>query len=171
MERKVKMGMSAMMIVAITFIAMGVVFLPVGITSLVFNWSVEGSLMVFALVFGSVGSVFLIMGISFLAVEIRKRNTCNRLLHEGYCITGEVVSIDRNFNVQYGKYGHPYIVRCKYEDFNGTTHIFKSRNINHYPGNVSEGTPVRIYLDRNNPDSYKKYYMDIDEVLGNVVEH
>ena len=171
MERKAKMGMSALMIVAITFIAIGAVFLPIGIGSFVFGWSVEGSLMVFALVFGGVGSVFLIMGISFLAVEIKKCNTCNRLLREGYYITGEVVSVERNLAVQYGNHDHPYIVRCKYEDFNGTTHIFKSRNISRYPGNVSEGTPVRIYLDRNAPDSYKNYYMDIDEVLGNVVEH
>lgn len=171
MERKVKMGMSAMMIVAITFIVIGATFLPIGIASSMFAWSVEGSLIVFSLVFGSVGTVFLIMGISFLIVEIKKRNTCNRLLREGYYITGEVVSIDRNFNVQYGKHGHPYIVRCKYEDFNRTTHIFKSHNISRYPGKISEGTMVRIYLDRNHPDSYKNYYMDIDEVLGNVVEH
>ena len=58
MERKAKMGMSALMIVTITFIAIGAVFLPVGISSFVFGWSVEGSLMVFALVFGGVGSVF-----------------------------------------------------------------------------------------------------------------
>ena len=171
MERKVKMGMSALMIIAITFISIGMVFLPIGVTSFIFSWSVDGSLVIFALIFGSLGAVFLIIGISFLMLEIKKRNTLNRLLREGYYIMGEVVSIDRNFNVQYGKNGHPYIVRCKYEDINGTTHLFKSRNISLYPGSISEGTMVRIYLDRNNPDSYKNYYMDIDEVLGNVVEH
>ena len=95
----------------------------------------------------------------------------NEMNNNKVYITGEVVSVERNLAVQYGNHGHPYIVRCKYEDFNGTTHIFKSRNISRYPGNVSEGMPVRIYLDRNAPDSYKNYYMDIDEVLGNVVEH
>lgn len=171
MERKAKMGMSALMIVAITFSAIGVVFLPVGIASFILNFSVEGSLIIFSMVFGIMGSVFLALGLLFFFIEMKKRNTCNRLLREGYCITGEVVSIDRNFAVQYGKHGHPYIVRCKYEDYNGTTHIFKSRNISSYPGNISVGTMVRIYLDRNEPDHYKNYYMDIDEVLGNVIEH
>lgn len=170
-KRKVKMGLSAMMIVALTFIVIGVVFLAIGITSSLLDWSVEGSLMVFSLVFGGVGTLFLICGILFLFVEIKKCNTCNRLLQEGYYITAEVVSVDKNWNVTYGKHGHPYVIRCQYDDGSGTIHIFKSRNITSYPGSNLEGQMVRVYLDRNAPDTYKHYYMDVDAILQNVTEH
>lgn len=176
MERKAKMGMSALMIVAITFIIIGVSFLPIGIASFVFGWSVEGSLTVFSLIFGGMGLLFLVLGITFLSIEIKKRNTCNRLLQEGYYILAEVIEVDKNYNVSYGGNGrtggrHPYIVKCGYTDENGTLHIFSSRNIKRYPGNELIGRQVRVYLDRNDYNSFKHYYVDVDEVLGNVVEH
>jgi len=174
MERKVKMGMSAMMIVAVTFIAIGVIFLPVGIGTFAMAWNMGGDIIAVSatfLVFTILGAVFLIIGLVFLAVEMKKRRMCNRLLQEGYYITTEVVSVDRNWNVSYGKYGHPYVVRSKYDDGSGTVHIFKSRNISVYPGSNLEGQMVRVYLDRNASDVYKHYYMDVDAILQKVIEH
>lgn len=170
-KRKVKMGLSAMMIVAIVFMGLGIGFLPAGIAAFVMDWNVEGDLVVFASVFVGIGTLFLFLGILFLSLEIRKRNVCNRLLQDGYYITAEVVSVDMNYAVQYGNHGHPYIVRCSYTDYNGTLHIFKSRNITRYPGNDLEGQMVKVYLDRNAPENYKNYYVDVDEILQNVVEH
>ncbi len=171
MERKVKMGLSAMMIVAITFTIIGVVFLPIGIVAGMGLMSVEGDFLMFVAMFTGMGGLFLVLGITFFVIEIRKRNTCNRLLSEGYYIYAEVLDINMNFNIQYGNHGHPYVIRCGYTDENGTLHIFKSRNINRYPGNNLIGQQVRVYLDRNDYNNYKNYYMDIDEILPNVVEH
>ena len=171
MERKVKMGLSAMMIVAITFIIIGGSFLPIGIFAGINLMSVDENFILFAVIFGGMGCLFLTLGIVFLVLEIEKRNLSNRLLAEGYYIYAEVLEVNQNFNVQYGNHGHPYVIKCGYTDENGTLHIFKSRNIIRYPGNDLIGQQVRVYLDRNDYNNYKNYYLDIDEILPKVVEH
>ena len=126
-KKKAKVGMSAMLIVAIVFIGMGITFLPIGIAAYVANWNVEGNLIVFATVFGGVGALFLALGIVFLVLTINNGKRCNRLLQDGYYITTQVVAIDRNWNVTYGRYGHPFVIKSNFVDYNGTIHIFKSR--------------------------------------------
>ena len=171
MERKVKMGLSAMMIVAITFIIVGGSFLPIGIFAGINLMSVDENFILFVVIFGGMGCLFLTLGIVFLVLEIKKRNLSNRLLAEGYYIYAEVLEVNQNFNVQYGNHGHPYVIKCGYTDETGTLHIFKSRNIIRYPGNDLIGQQVRVYLDRNDYNNYKNYYLDIDEILPKVVEH
>ena len=171
MERKAKMGLSAMMIVAVTFTILGVTFLPIGIIAGMGLMQVDGDFIIFVLMFTGLGSIFFVLGVVFLIIEIKKRNRCNRLLAEGYYIYAEVLDVNQNFNIQYGNHGHPYVVKCGYTDENGTLHIFKSRNLTKFPGNNLIGQQVRIYLDRNDYNNYKNYYMDIDEILPNVVEH
>ena len=171
MERKAKMGLSAMMIVAVTFTILGVTFLPIGIIAGMGLMQVDGDFIIFVLMFTGLGSIFFVLGVVFLIIEIKKRNRCNRLLAEGYYIYAEVMDVNQNFNIQYGNHGHPYVVKCGYTDENGTLHIFKSRNLTKFPGNNLIGQQVRIYLDRNDYYNYKNYYMDIDEILPNVVEH
>lgn len=167
MERKAKMGMSAMMIVALVFTIIGVTFLPIGIMSYIVGWSVEGDLIVFSCSFAGTGALFLVMGIVFGLIELIKRSRCNRLLKEGYYITAQVVEIDKDWAVRINR-RHPYIIRCSYQDIDGTIHVFKSRSLYSYPGGIQEGQTVRVYVDRNN---YNDYYVDVDEILGNVVEH
>lgn len=171
MERKAKMGLSAMMIVAITFTIIGITFLPIGIIAGMGNMTVDGSLAVFVMVFAGLGALFLGLGIVFLILEIKKYKRNNRLLTEGYYILADVLDVNKNFNVQYGRHGHPYVVRCGYTDEHGTLHIFKSRNITQYPGNDLIGQQVRVYLDRNDYNNFRDYYMDIDEILPRVIEH
>lgn len=171
MERKAKMGLSAMMIVAVTFTILGVTFLPIGIIAGMGLMQVDGDFIIFVLMFTGLGSIFFVLGVVFLIIEIKKRNRCNRLLAEGYYIYAEVMDVNQNFNIQYGNHGHPYVVKCGYTDENGTLHIFKSRNLTKFPGNNLIGQQIRIYLDRNDYNSFKKYYVDIDEILPNVVEH
>ena len=171
MERKAKMGLSAMMIVAVTFTILGVTFLPIGIIAGMGLMQVDGDFIIFVLMFTGLGSIFFVLGVVFLIIEIKKRNRCNRFLAEGYYIYAEVMDVNQNFNIQYGNHGHPYVVKCGYTDENGTLHIFKSRNLTKFPGNNLIGQQIRIYLDRNDYNNYKNYYMDIDEILPNVVEH
>ena len=171
MERKVKMGLSAMMIIAITFTIVGAVFLPIGIAAGMGLMQVDGSFLLFVIMFAGMGSLFLILGITFFVLEIKKHNLFKRLLAEGYYIYAEVIEVNQNFNIQYGNHGHPYVVKCGYTDENGNLHIFKSRNLTKYPGNGLIGQQVRVYLDRNDYNNYKNYYLDIDEILPRVIEH
>ena len=177
MERKVKMDVSALLIVGIVFSSIGVCFLPVGIVSLFVGGSAVGDLYVFAFVFGGIGTLFLVLGILFLGMVLKKHNICKRLVREGYYIPAQVIEVDRNLNVSYGNTNrigggrHPYIIKCGYKDENDTLHVFSSRNINKYPGDDLIGRQVRVYVDRNDYNNFKYYYVDIDEVLGNVIEH
>lgn len=177
MERKAKMGISALMIEAIVFLAIGGSFVSVGIVTFAVSLTVDSSLIVLPIIFGSLGMLFLGLGIAFLSVELKKRRKCNRLLQDGYYLMTEVVEIDRNYSVSYGNTSrvgggrHPYIIKCGYTDENGTLHIFSSRNIRKYPGNDLIGKQVRVYVNRNDYNNFKYYYVDIDEVLGDVIEH
>lgn len=171
MERKVKMDMSAVLIVGIVFSVIGAAFLPIGIFVGGPLMMVDKEFVIFTIIFSGMGLIFLGLGITFLIWEMRKYKMQKRLLEGGYYIYAEVLDVSRNLNIQYGNHGHPYIVRCGHTDENGTLHIFKSRNITRYIGNDLIGQQVRVYLDRNDYNNYKNYYMDIDEILPYVVEH
>ena len=84
MERKAKMGLSAMMIVAITFTIIGAAFFPIGLIAGVGNMAVEGGLAIFVIVFCGLGAIFLTLGVLFFVLEIKKKNRSNRLLAEGF---------------------------------------------------------------------------------------
>lgn len=177
MEKKVKMGVSALTIVTIVFMVLGGTFFPVGILMFVLGLKVDSEMFIMAIIFGSVGTLFLALGLLFLFMELKKRKVYNRLLQEGYYILAEVVEIDRNLSVSYGNTStvgggrHPYIIKCEYMDENSTIHIFSSRNITKYPGSDLLGRQVRVYVDRNDYGNFKHYYVDVDELIGNVVEH
>ena len=51
---------------------------------------------------------------------------------------------------------------------NGCIHTFHSRNIFFYPAGMMKNNMVKIYT---RPDNFKKYYMDIDEILPEVQMH
>ena len=63
MERKVKMDISALLIVAIVFVSIGVAFVPIGIVSVVAVVKGDSFWYIFALVFGGLGTLFLLLGI------------------------------------------------------------------------------------------------------------
>ena len=171
MERKVKMDMNEKIIVGIVFSILGLVFTPIGILVCVPIALADKDLWVAFFVATGMGGLSLWVGITFLVLEIKKYKMQKRILAEGYYIYAEVLEINRNLAVQINNHGHPYVIKCGYTDENGTLHIFKSRNITRYPGNNLIGQQVRVYLDRNDYNNFKNYYMDIDEILPNVVEH
>ena len=75
--------------------------------------------------------------------------------------------ISQNYNVSVNG-RHPFVVSCKYEAVDGTVHIFKSRYLYFNPEPLLKNNVVHVYVDNN---SFKKYYVDIDEVLPTIVEH
>jgi len=98
---------------------------------------------------------------------LQKKKESQQLLDNGRYIHAEICEIVPNYTVRVnGK--HPYVIHCKYEAMDGTIHIFKSRNLFFNPESLLKGTSVKVYMDGKN---YKKYYVDIEEVLPKIEYH
>lgn len=118
-------------------------------------------------IFGGVGFIFLILGVIFLVLETRKKRQIRRLIEAGQYIEGEVTDYTINYRITVNN-RNPYIAIVRYVDLYGTTHIFKSRNIYQYPDPSIIGRTVKVYVE---DDSYTPYYVDMSEILSQVVEH
>lgn len=166
-QRKAKMGIGGMMIVAITFLGMGLVFMPMGICIYLIEQNHTTETMVLSMVFGGIGFVFFVLGAVFFATIINKKIRCNRLLQRGQYVMAEISEIIINYSIQMGT-RHPYVVKCRYQDNYGNVHIFKSRNLMFNPTELMKDNMVKVYVDGEN---YKHYYVDVDEILPKVIEH
>lgn len=166
MERKSKTGLSALLIVGSIFTILGAVFLATGVIIYYALKEEEGAIL-FLLIFGGIGLLFFVLGVIFLIVELKKKLRNDKLLGAGNYVMAEVLEVTLNYNVAVNR-RHPYIVRCRYQDMYGNVHIFKSRDLFFDPTDLLKDRMVKVYVDGEN---YKHYYVDIDEVLPNVIEH
>ena len=166
MERKSKTGLSALLIVGSIFTILGAVFLATGVIIYYALEEEEGAIL-FLLIFGGIGLLFFVLGVIFLIVELKKKLRNDKLLGAGNYVMAEVLEVTLNYNVAVNR-RHPYIVRCRYQDMYGNVHIFKSRDLYFDPTDLFKDQMVKVYVDG---DNYKRYYVDIDEVLPNVIEY
>ena len=166
MERKSKTGLSALLIVGSIFTILGAVFLATGVIIYYALKEEEGAIL-FLLIFGGIGLLFFVLGVIFLIVELKKKLRNDKLLGAGNYVMAEVLEVTLNYNVAVNR-RHPYIVRCRYQDMYGNVHIFKSRDLLFDPTDLLKDRMVKVYVDGEN---YKHYYVDIDGVLPNVIEH
>ena len=166
MERKSKTGLSALLIVGSVFTIVGASFLAIGLIIYYALKEEEGAIL-FLLIFGGIGLLFFVLGVIFLIVELKKKLRNDKLLGAGNYVMAEVLEVTLNYNVAVNR-RHPYIVRCRYQDMYGNVHIFKSRDLFFDPTDLLKDRMVKVYVDGEN---YKHYYVDIDEVLPNVIEH
>ncbi|MGN1179803.1 MAG: hypothetical protein ACI4SD_01215 [Suilimivivens sp.] len=166
MERKSKTGLSALLIVGSVFTIVGAAFLAIGLIIYCALKEEEGVIL-FLLIFGGIGLLFFILGLIFLIVVAQKKIRSDKLLNSGNYVMAEISEVDLNYNVTINR-RHPYIVRCRYQDRYGNVHIFKSRDLLFDPTDLFKDQMVRVYVEGEN---YKHYYVDIDEVLPNVIEH
>ena len=166
-EKKAKMGISGMLIVAIVFIIMGIAFLPTGVGIYLSGIGTTSEALVFLAVFGGTGGVFLVVGGILFALFINKKKHYNRLLQNGQYVMAEISEVKINYSVQVNA-RHPYVVLCRYQDNYGNIHIFKSRNLMFNPTDLMKDNIVKVYVEGEN---YKHYYVDIDEILPKVFEH
>ena len=145
MKPKIKTGINAIMIIGWIFAGLGSVFLIMGILFLTQSGKEEAFKML-GLIFGGTGLFFFLIGVIFMA---------------------EISNIDMNYNVNVN--GRcPYVIYARYQDMNGCIHTFHSRNIFFYPAGMMKNNMVKIYT---RPDNFKRYYMDIDEILPEVQMH
>ena len=165
MEKKARIGQSALLIIGIIYTALGatLVILGVALAALLRD---SDAFMV-GLIFGGIGAIFLILGIIFLIVELCKKKRSDALLASGHYILGEVVDIAANINVNVnGRY--PYHIIVQYIDPHGVRHIFRSPGLRIFRDPELLGKKVKVYVEN---DNFKHYYVDVDEILPKYVEH
>lgn len=167
-DKKAKVGINAVFIVGLVFTIIGAVFLVLGIILGIGLRSELGSeSIVFTFTFGGMGLLFFAFGLGFLITLGNQKRTAQRLLENGNYVVAEIFDISQEYNVRVNG-RHPFIINCKYEAMDGTVHIFKSRYLYFNPEPLLKNNVVRVYVDN---DNFKKYYVDIDEVLPKIINH
>lgn len=165
MEKKARIGRSALLIIGIIYTALGGTFVILGIALAALLRDSDAFMV--GLIFGGIGAIFLILGIVFLIVELCKKRRSDALLASGHYILGEVVDIAANINVNVnGRY--PYYIIVQYTDPHGVRHIFKSPSLRIFRDPELIGKKIKVYVEN---DNFKHYYVDVDEILPKYVEH
>ena len=165
MEKKARIGQSALLIIGIIYTALGGTFVILGIALSALLRDSDAFMV--GLIFGGIGAIFLILGIIFLIVELCKKKRSDALLASGHYILGEVVDIAANINVNVnGRY--PYHIIVQYIDPHGVRHIFRSPGLRIFRDPELLGKKVKVYVEN---DNFKHYYVDVDEILPKYVEH
>ena len=165
MEKKARIGRSALLIIGIIYTALGGTFVILGVALAALLRDSDAFMV--GLIFGGIGAIFLILGIIFLIVELCKKKRSDALLASGHYVLGEVVDIAANINVNVnGRY--PYYIIAQYTDPHGVRHIFKSPSLRIFRDPELIGKKVKVYVEN---DSFKHYYVDVDGILPKYVEH
>ena len=165
MEKKARIGQSALLIIGIIYTALGGTFVILGIALAALLRDSDAFMV--GLIFGGIGAIFLILGIIFLIVELCKKKRSDALLASGHYVLGEVVDIAANINVNVnGRY--PYHIIVQYIDPHGVRHIFRSPGLRIFRDPELLGKKVKVYVEN---DNFKHYYVDVDEILPKYVEH
>lgn len=165
MERRAKQGMGALLLIGVIYTILGGIFVALGIGLLLGLrekdiWFIGG-------IFAGIGSLFLLLGIVFLLIEFARRRRADKLIAAGRYVWGEIVEFVPNYNVTING-RHPYVAVVRHTDGYGTAHIFRSGNLRIYPDPGAVGRQVKVYFE---DDTYKHYYVDMEDILPRVVEH
>ena len=164
MEKKIKMGINALWIIGIVFTCIGGLFVPIGIAALA---AIGGEAWLFGLIYVCVGGLFLVLGIIFLVTELRKKKMAERLVAAGRYVWGEVTEVTVNPSITVN-HRHPYVLLVQYRDGYGTVHQFRSRNLYIPSASGMVGKQVKVYYE---DQSFRHYYVDLENALPKVVEH
>lgn len=165
MVKKAKLGVSALLIIGICFTAIGAIFTALGIIFAAVL-QMDGSWL-FGLIYGGIGSIFLILGIIFLCVIAYQQKRANALLAQGYYIWGEIAGFRYNCNLHVNG-RNPFTIMVRHVDGSGITHMFKRSSLKLFPDPTLIGKRVKVYVERG---SFKHYYVDLDDIFGQYVEH
>lgn len=165
MERKARIGQSALLIIGFIYTGLGSLFVILGIGLKVLLADDDG--LMIGLIFGGIGSIFLILGIVFLIWEFCRKKRVDALLASGRYVWGEVVDIAANFNVNVNG-RHPYYMIVQYIDPHGVRHIFKSPSLRIFRDPELIGRKVKVFIEN---ESFKHYYVDVDGILPHYIEH
>lgn len=120
-------------------------------------------------IFPVLGLLLVIIGTSLIIYVVKKKKYQKRLKEEGQIIYADYVEtkIINNYQVN-GK--RPYRIVCSWNNTlnNNEKMLFESNNIWSNPEKIIRDKniiKIRVYLD---PDNYKKYLVDIDDILNSL---
>ena len=168
MEKKARIGRSALLIIGIIYTALGGTFVILGIALAALLRDSDAFMV--GLIFGGIGAIFLILGIIFLIVEFCKKKRSDALLASGHYVLGEVVDIAANINVNVnGRY--PYYIIVQYIDPHGVRHIFKSPSLRIFrdPEKKKKIIPLHpLHIGSQNFFNWMVYEAKIDLVKGSI---
>ena len=157
-------SVSAIGIIGAVYAVIGSVF---GILGGSFLYYGEGEdLAVIGIVFTAIGSLFLLLGCVFLLILASRRKRQAALVAENRYIWAQICDITVNRNVQVNGRS-PVVFTARYSE-GGREHLFRSGNIRYYRDERLLGKQVRVYVPEN---GLKPYYMDVEELLPETVEH
>lgn len=155
---------SAIGIIGAVYALIGSIFAILGGCFLYFGDETE--LSVVGGVFTILGSSFLILGCILLLIRASQRKRQAALVAENRYIWAQIcdITVDRNVQVN-GR--SPVVFVARYSE-GGREHLFRSGGIRYYRDERLLGRQVRVYVPEN---GFKPYYMDVEAILPEIVEH
>ncbi|EOL42734.1 hypothetical protein RV11_GL003057 [Enterococcus phoeniculicola] len=121
--------------------------------------------LIFLSTFGGVGGLLLVTAGIFIGRNYYKKKRVINLKDSGEKIVAEVVDYLPS-HVRVNHYPAMYLI-CSYKKLTGEQLNFKSKLLRRNPIPFLSDNKVIVYYDKNN---LKKYFVDVDESIGNVVE-
>lgn len=165
---KVKADNIALKICSIVFLCVGGVFLLLGLIFSGVGIGVEEVVFsMLGMTFAPIGVGFIVAGLICLGIMLRKTKRIKEIVAEGYHIMAKVASIDYDYTVRVNGRGM-YRVLCSYEDESGVVHFFRSRILSFDPAALLKENEVAVYV---RPNDFKYYYVDIDSILPQTIQH
>lgn len=161
-----KLGFSsASAIIATVFSLMGGLFSVLGVGLACFPVDEEDFIV--GIVFAALGVFFLLFGLGFVIAYLIHKSKVKKAIAGDSYIWGEIADI---IPVYYSESTARcrYCVLARHTDSRGQIHIFRSSILRNYPDRSIIGHPVRIYTDK---ERFKHYYVELDGILPNVIEH
>lgn len=120
-------------------------------------------------VFGGLGIGFLTVTGIMVFFSIRKQQIRKKLIETGHVVQASVSSIEMNQNYSVnGK--HPYVVVCEWNSMDNKRYLFKSDNIWFNPTKTIEERGIKTFPVYLYPYKMKPYYMDISELLKDIID-
>ena len=165
MEKKIKFGLSARLIVCIVFGILGGVYLLIGSGLSISMPQTEERIA--GVVFLLLGSAFVLVTAILSILEVLKRKHIRQAVENRRYIWGEITDIERNPMIRVNG-RMPYVVLVHYRDRDNRLHLFRSYNLFHHPGTSIIGKQVKSYYT---DETFKYYYVDLDGVIPSVIEH
>jgi hypothetical protein len=165
MDKKLKFGISARFVVCIVFGILGTVYFLIG--SILTTVSTEMESQTAGLVLLLLGGAFLLVTVILSVLEAAKRKRIRQAVESRQSIWGEISGIERNPMIRVNG-RMPYVVLVHYRDHRNQLHLFRSYNLTRYPDPSIIGKQVKIYYT---DETFKNYYVDLDGVLPNLIEH
>ena len=159
-----KRTVSALGIIGAVYAFIGSIFGILGGSFLYFG--AGGELSAVGTVFSILGSAFLVLGCILLLIKASRRKRQAALVAENRYVWAQICDITVNRNIQVNGRS-PVVFTARYSA-GGREHLFRSGNIRYYRDERLLGKQVRIYVPEN---GLKPYYMDVEELLPETVEH